>query len=403
MIPFSVKVFLYKQFQYGFKIGARFVKFRRPFLFNGPSSSFDLCEHIADQGLSTLLVVTDETLLSIGLVQPLVDDLKARGMDVAVYSGVTPDPTVDQIESGLAALRDNRCTGILAVGGGSAIDAAKIIAARARNPYRVAKMAGLFRIIRRPLPLYAIPTTAGTGSEVTIAAVVSDPVRSRKFAIMDPKLVPRAAALDARLMTGLPARITIDTGMDVLTHAVEAYLSRNASLRTDADALYATRIVMEHLPAVVNDGDNLSGRHEMANASFRAGIAFTTAGVGWVHAISHQLGALYHLPHGYLNAVLLPAVLDLYRLSCQSRLAELARVSGLATAELTESELADAFIAHIRDLNSQFGLPSRIAQIRDVDVPSIARGALDETKWTYAVPVYMDTSRIESLIRSLAD
>ncbi len=401
MIPFSVQVFVYKQIQFGMKLGAKVLNFRRPELFAGPGSSLQLCDHIADTGVRKLLLVSDETLLQIGLLGPMIERLESRGIAVATYTGVTPDPTIAQVEAGLAVLREHRCTAVLAVGGGSPIHAAKLIAARARNPHKVVHMAGLLRVVIPPLPLYAVPTTAGTGSEVTIAAVVSDPASTRKFAVMDPKLVPQAAALDAALMTGLPKPITVATGMDALTHAVEAYLSYNATAATDAEALEATRLVMANLPKVVDDPGNLELRQHMALASFKGGAAFTAAGVGWVHAISHNLGARYHVPHGWANSIILPHVLDLYRSVCQARLADLARVSGLDSADATEAELADAFIAHIRELNVRFGVPTFVEQLQDADVPEIARAAVQETNWTYAVPVYMDDADCAAFVRRM--
>ena len=399
MIPFPIQVFAFKQLQFVLKVAAKVLDFRQPELFSGPGSSLELCDHIAATGTRKLLLVSDEFLLKIGLLQPMIDRLESRGVTVVAYTGVLPDPAIEQVEAGLAMLKENGCTAVLAVGGGSSIDAAKMIAARARNPLKVVHMAGLMRVIVPPLPLYAIPTTAGTGSEATIGAVISDPETTRKFVVMDPKLVPLAAALDASLMTGLPAPGTIATGMDALTHAVEAYLSINATSRTDAEALEATRLVMENLPQVVRNGNDLEARQRMSIASYKAGVAITTAGIGWVHAISHNLGALYHLPHGYLNAIILPRVLDLYRPVCQSRLADLARVSGLDGAD--EAALADAFIAHVRALNVEFGVPTQVDKLQDADIAQIVERAMSETHWNYAVPVYMDKTRTASMVRDM--
>ena len=244
-----------------------------------------------------------------------------------------------------------------------------------------------------------MPTTAGTGSEVTIAAVVSDPDNHRKSAIMDPKLVPSLAALDGALMTGLPAPITAATGMDALTHAVEAYISANALPDTDAQALAATRLIMENLPKVMDNGGDVEARQKMAMASFLAALAFTRAGVGYVHAISHNLGAYYHTPHGLANAIVLPYVLDYSKPECSARLAELARASGLEGG--SDAELADKFIAHIRALNQKFGIPEKHADLRAEDIPAIAKAALKEAHWTYAVPRYMDKRTCQEFIRGL--
>ena len=402
MIPFSIQVFVFKIFQFLLKWSTKLLTFRTPELFSGPGSSLQLCDHIAKRtGVKNLLIVTDGMLVKLGLLKPMQDRLTELGVRYVVYDGVLPNPTIDQIETGLAMLKREGCTAILAIGGGSSIDAAKVIAARARNPHKIVHMAGLMRVFFKPMPLYAVPTTAGTGSEVTIAAVVSDPSTTRKFAIMDPKLVPIGAALDGALMTGLPAHITAATGMDALTHAVEAYISRNHTPMTDAEALDATRLIMQNLPTAVTDGGNIEARQNMAVASFKAGVAFTTAGVGYVHAIAHNFGAYYHMPHGLANAVVLPRVLDFSKPECIPRLAKLAEVSGLKHGGESETQLADAFIAHVRKLNADFGIPTQVEKLKASDIPAITGKALSEAHWTYAVPRYMDNSDCQAFIRQM--
>ncbi|GAC1633710.1 MAG: iron-containing alcohol dehydrogenase [Nevskia sp.] len=402
MIPFSIKVLVYKIFQFLLKWSTKLLTFRTPELFTGAGSSLQLCEHIATRtGVRNLLIVTDGMLVKIGLLNPMLDKLKQLGVATVVYDGVQPNPTIAQIETGLAMLKSAGCTAILAVGGGSSIDAAKVIAARARNPHSIVHMAGLMRVFFKPMPLYAVPTTAGTGSEVTIAAVVSDPSTTRKFAIMDPKLVPIAAALDGALMAGLPPHITSATGMDALTHAVEAYISRNWTPMTDAEALEATRLIMQNLPEAVTNGGNIDARQNMALASFKAGVAFTTAGVGYVHAIAHNFGAYYHLPHGLANAIILPYVLDFSKPDCTPRLARLAEVSGLKQGGESEAQLADAFIAHVRKLNREFGIPTQVDKLRQSDIPAITDKALAEAHWTYAVPRYMDKPEFERFVAQM--
>ena len=401
MIPFSLKVLVYRIFQFLLKISTPLLRFRTPELFSGPGSSLQLCEHIAKQGVKNLLIVTDGMLVKIGLLKPLEAKLAELGVAYHVYDGVLPNPTIAQIETGLDMLKKAQCTAILAIGGGSSIDAAKVIAARARNPHKIVHMAGLMRVIFKPMPLYAVPTTAGTGSEVTIAAVVSDPATTRKFAIMDPSLVPIGACLDGQLMTGLPAPITAATGMDALTHAVEAYISRNRTKKTDAEALEATRLIMQNLPEAVRNGGNVTARQNMALASFKAGVAFTTAGVGYVHAIAHNFGAYYHLPHGLANAIVLPRVLDFSKPACADRLATLAEVSGLRTGNESVEQLADKFIAHVRALNVEFGIPSQVEKLKAEDIPAITDKALAEAHWTYAVPRYMDKPEFEVFMRGM--
>lgn len=401
MIPFSIRVWFYKLFQFVLFWASKVLIFRTPQLFTGPGSSLQLCEHIAGTGVKNLLIVTDAMLVKIGLLKPMQEKLQQLGVSYVVYDGVLPNPTIAQIETGLTMLKQKGCTAILAIGGGSSIDAAKVIAARARNPHKIVHMAGLMRVIIPPMKLYAVPTTAGTGSEVTIAAVVSDPSTTRKFAIMDTALVPKAAALDGALMTGLPAPITAATGMDALTHAVEAYLSRNRTAKTDAEALEATRLIMQNLPTAVHQGSNLEARQAMALASYKAGIAFTIAGVGYVHAIAHNFGAYYHVPHGLANAIILPLVLDFSKPDCIERLAKLAEVSGLKRGGESDAQLADAFIAHVRKLNAEFGIPTTVEKLKASDIPAITDKALAEAHWTYAVPRYMDKPECEAFIAQM--
>ena len=401
MIPFALKVAGYRNVQRALRQVVKTLPFPRPTLFNGPGSSLQLCDAIADMQIRRVLIVTDTVLLGLGLLDRITGRLEARGVTCVIYDGVLPDPDYRQVEAGLAILHERHCEGVLAVGGGSSIDCAKVIAALATNPKPVRKLAGMFRVFKPILPLFAIPTTAGTGSEVTVAAVVSDPVSHEKTPVMDPKLVPQAAALDGELMLGLPRAITAATGMDALTHAIEAYLSENALPDTDTYALAATRLIMTHLPIVMTDARNLTSRQELALASYYAGLAFTRAGVGYVHAIAHQFGTRYHTPHGLANAIALPWVLEYNRDACATRMARLAQVSGLSQGQGTHGELADRLIAHIRALKQQFNLPETLDSLQAADIPAIARAALKEAHTTYAVPRYMNHRACEQLLRKM--
>ncbi len=401
MIPLTMKRALYKTRMKVLKGVARTLPFPKPTLLSGPGSSLELCDALALLNTRRVLLVTDAMLVKIGLLKAIRARLTERGVDYVIYDGVQPDPTVDQIEAGVDVLKREGCDAILAVGGGSSIDAAKIIAARATNDKPIAKMEGLFKLYRATLPLYAIPTTAGTGSEVTVAAMVSDPARRSKASVLDPKLIPTMAALDGSLMTGLPPAITAATGMDALTHAVESYLSDNALPDTDRHALAATKLILTNLPRVMEDGDDLAARQSMAMAAFYAALAFTRAGVGYVHAISHNLGAYYHTPHGMANAIVLPYVLEYSKPDCLPRLADLARAGGLAQDGGSDAALADRFIEHIRTLNARFGIPDKLEALKPEDIPGIARAALKEAHATYAVPRYLDQSGCETLVRQI--
>lgn len=398
----SIEVFFLRVYMAIFKVVTRILPFTPPQVFEGPDSSLDLCRHIAGQGHKQLLIVTDAMLVKLGLLDNMKAELDASGVKYQIFDGVLPDPTIAVIEEGYALLKAHDCDAILAIGGGSSIDAAKVIGARAKNNKPVQKMAGLFRVFFGMLPLYVVPTTAGTGSEVTIAAVVSDPDQQRKFAIMDLKLMPTACALDGKLMTGLPQPITAATGMDALTHAVEAFVSRNAMARTDAPALEAVKLIMTQLEAAYEEGSNLQARQDMARASHQAGIAFTQAGVGYVHAIAHNFGAYYHVPHGLANAIVMPHVLDYSLPDCAPRLALLARETGVANSGNDRAD-AEAFIQKIRDLNAHFGIPSTLDKLKPEHIAPIARAARAEARFTYAVPRYMDQDQaVDVISRMLA-
>jgi len=395
---FSLKVKGYKALMSALKILGKIIPIPKPTLFTGPGSSLELCAAIAQMGPQKILLVTDTVLVKIGLLDNIKKTLDQKGIEYIIYDGIKPDPTYEQVEEGCRLLHENNCEAILAVGGGSPIDAAKVISAIAKNKKSIKKLAGWFKIRTACLPLYVIPTTAGTGSEVTFAAVVSDPVTHKKTPLIDPKIVPIMAALDGTLMTGIPSTITAETGMDALTHAIEAYISVNASTETDRYALAATRLIMENLPKVVANGQDLEARQNMAMASCYAGMAFTKASLGYVHAISHNFGAYYHTPHGRGNAIALPYILDYSKDAVIDRLAQLATVSGLQKNNLTNQQLAQKLIDHIRSLLQKFNIPEQLEELKKEDISAIAKAALKEAHLNYPVPKYMDQAACEKLL-----
>ncbi|MFN4329110.1 MAG: iron-containing alcohol dehydrogenase [Limnobacter sp.] len=384
-----------------FKVVTFLMPFKWPKVFEGADSSLELVRHMAQQGHKRVLIVTDAVLVKLGLIDRMKAELDKLGVAYAVYDGVEPNPTVAQIEAGYGVLRQNNCEAILAIGGGSPIDAAKMIGALAKNKKPIIKMTGLLRVWKGMLPLYAVPTTAGTGSECTIAAVVTDTANKRKLAAMDLRLMPTACALDGALMTGLPPHITAATGMDALTHAVEAFISRNAMHKTDVRGIEATQLIMKYLDTAVTNGSDVVARQKMARASHLAGIAFTQAGVGYVHAIAHKFGALYHTPHGLANAIVMPYVLDYSLPNCAPRLAELARHCGIGPANGDDLHVAQAFVQRIRDMNDKFGIPRTLAALKAEDIPEIAKAAIGEARFTYAVPRYMNTDVAKGVIRHM--
>jgi alcohol dehydrogenase class IV len=400
---FPVKVKYYQGLTKVLKVAAALIPMPKPTLFTGSGSSLELCDAISHLGHKKLLLVSDKVLVEIGLLDNITERLDSLGIRYVVYDGILPDPSYDQVEAGLKILQKNKCDAILAVGGGSPIDASKAIAARATNNKSIPKMAGLFKLRKAPLPLFVIPTTAGTGSEVTIVSVVSDPVTHQKTPIIDPKLVPIMAALDGSLMTGLPAAVTAATGMDALTHAVESYISTNSTEETKSYSLAACKLIMENLPTAVHDGGNFEARQNMAMASYYAGLAFTKAGVGYVHAIAHNFGALYSTPHGLANSIVLPHILDYSKADIIPELAELAKASGLQVGKESKKQLADKFIATVRAMLEDFSIPNTLRDLKQEDVPKIAKLALDEAHTNYPVPKYMDLNTCEGIITKMLE
>ncbi|MDH5227620.1 MAG: iron-containing alcohol dehydrogenase, partial [Gammaproteobacteria bacterium] len=383
---------------------SRAVAVPRPTLFVGADASLRLCASIGEFGYRRVMIVTDAVLVKLGLVEPLRQALQAQGIDVAVHDGITPDPTYPVLQAGYEAVRVHRSDAILAVGGGSAIDAAKVIGAMAVSGKSPAQLIGMLKVGKPMLPLFAIPTTAGTGSEVTVAAVVTDPVAHAKAAVIDPKLVPLAAALDPLLMRGMPKPITAATGMDALTHAIEAYCNRWPHADTEQHCIAAVRMIFANLQRAYDDGNDMQAREAMALAAFYAGLAFTKAYVGYVHAFSHKLGGIYGVPHGLANAITLPYVLDFNKDAplARERLAKLAVVIGAGKDGEAQDVLAQRFIDRVRELNRGVGIPEKVAALKAVDIPVIARAAMIEGARDYPVPKNMSLSEAERLLQQMA-
>lgn len=381
----------------------RYLPLPQPTLLVGPGSSGRLGQAIAGFGHSKILIVTDNVVSKLGLLDTLTDALTAGGTEFVVFDEITPDAPIPLIESGIAFFEDNVCDAIVAVGGGSSMDAAKAIALAVANKKPLRKLAGYFRGLRNPVRIYAVPTTAGTGSEVTIAAVISDPETHKKLVMVDTRLVPKMAALDPVLMTGLPPHITAATGVDALTHAVESFVGNWASPQSDGMALSAVGLIFENLRKAYLDGKNLEARENMALASTYAGLAFTRANVGYVHAIAHQFGGKYHTPHGLANAIMLPHVLKYSRPAIVDRLAKLAVRANLGLAHEAEETLAQKFLDAVDELNRDLGIPTYLQALREEDIPELAAAACREAHvdMIYPVPRYMTQAVCEDLIRQV--
>lgn len=385
----------------GLGIATKVIPFPTPKSFIGADSSLELSREIVATGVKRLTLITSAGMYKRGEVNAILNVLKDGGVKVDVFHQVEPDPGYETIQAGVKRLRDTQAQAVFAVGGGSSIDGAKTMVACYANDCHPSKLVGLFKVRKMGVPFYAAPTTAGTGSEVTVAAVVSDKAARQKHAIIDPKLVPLMVALDPKLMTGLPPDITAATGMDAMTHAVEAYVSTLASKETDALAMGAVAGIVANLSTAYRKGLDLKARTNMAQASYDAGLAFTRSGVGYVHAISHQLGGLYHVPHGFANAVVMPYVLDRSMPKIAGRLAQLARGAKIGAAASDDTTLAQQFIARLRKMNREMGIPETIAELRREDFETIINRALKEAHGTYAVPVYFSYTDCYDLLVEL--
>ena len=373
----------------------------QPVLLVGPGSSARLGEALAGFGHRRVLIVTDRVVAGLGLHQGLVKALTDGGVEHVLFDRISADAPIPEIERGIETYRGKVCDAVVAIGGGSPMDAAKAIASSVANRKPPRKLVGYFRGLRAPEPIYAVPTTAGTGSEVTVAAVISDLEAGKKLVIADTRLVPQMAALDPALMTGLPREVTAATGMDALTHATEAFLGHWATTQSDRMALAAVGMIYANLRKVCRNGRNLAAREQMALAATYAGMAFTRANVGYVHAIAHQLGGRYHVPHGLANAILLPHVLKFLAPSVTRRLAVLAVRAGVGEEGERAPALAKKFIASVEALNLAIGIPRTIAALREEDIPQLARDACWEADTNYPVPRYMSPRTCEGILRKV--
>ncbi|NLP48333.1 MAG: iron-containing alcohol dehydrogenase [Clostridiales bacterium] len=344
--------------------------------------------------------MTDKNLIELGLLDPLFESLQAEGLSYLVFDRVRPNPTLENADEVAALYKSEACDCFIAFGGGSPIDCAKsagLRLVRPRTPLHL--MQGVLKVFRKIPPIFAVPTTAGTGSEATVATVISNPEKQEKFAISDPALRPFCAVLDPLLTLGLPKHITATTGVDALTHAVEAYVGRSNTGQTRQDALLACRLIFENLPTACQDGGNLVARENMLVAAHHAGLAFTRAYVGYVHAIAHKLGGYYNVPHGLANAVILPYVLEFYGSKIDKQLAQIALAIGLEGPD--DAHLARAFIEALKKLNHDLDIPHKIQELKAEDIPTLAKMALKEANPLYPVPVLMNQSQCEDLLKKL--
>lgn len=396
-----VKAAFCRTYQTVFHIALPFLPYREPKLCHSLSELSDALKRLK---VSSVLLVTDGHLRTSGLTTPLEEAIASAGIACHVYDGTRPNPTVQNVEEAKALYTAGHCEALIAMGGGSSIDCAKAVGARIVYPKKpLSKLKGILRVLRRLPPLVAIPTTAGTGSEVTLTAVITDSDTHHKYTINSFPLIPRYAVLDPEVTRSLPPSLTATTGMDALTHAMEAYIGRSTSRQTRAWALEAVSLIFKHLENAYKDGNDMTARAGMLRASYLAGAAFSQSYVGYVHAVAHSLGGQYNIPHGLANAVLLPVVLEAYGKAAHKKLHRLAVAAGIASAEDDSAKAAQAMIEAIKEMNRRMGIPTTLSGIKEEDIPHMARHADREANPLYPVPVLMNARELEGFYRKVAE
>ena len=390
-------------FQYGMKAGNYFLGYHMPEYIFGRGSINELPRVLNEKNAGKVLLVTDKGLADAGIAGRVTALLDGAGVEYVLYPDVVANPTDDNVEEGFRLFRENGCDSVVALGGGSPMDCAKGICAKAAHPKKsVKKLFGLLSVHWFVPKLFAVPTTSGTGSETTIAAVLTESETHHKQVIMDVVLIPAFAILDPELTLTLTPELTATTGMDALCHAVEAYTNKRYNTKVeDRLALQAVKLIYDNLYNAYADGSDIAARENMQLAAFYAGRAFTRGCVGYVHAIGHTLGGLYGVPHGLAMSILLPHVMRAFGPSVHGRLAKLADVCGIEGS--SDAEKAEKFISWMEDLKRKTGVPEKVDMIKDEDVEQIIRWAMKESNPLYPTPVlwqYDDFKRFVESVRA---
>ena len=386
------KKFYCRTYQTVFRIILPILPYREPVLLK---SNTEIIDVLKKHKKTSVLLVTDRAIRNLQLTQSLEAEIQANDIKLTIYDGTVPNPTTDNVAAALQLYHTNQCDCIIAFGGGSAMDCAKATGARVAKPKKsLAKMKGILKVGKKIPLLIAIPTTAGTGSETTLAAVITDSTTRYKYAINDFPLIPSYAALIPELTLGLPPHITATTGMDALTHAVEAYIGRSTTKQTRAYAERAVKDIFANLLTAYQDGNNITARTKMLDAAYYAGVAFTQSYVGYVHAIAHSLGGKYNIPHGLANAVILPYVLRKYGRKIYRKLWRLGLAANLFDKNTPEEVGAKIFIQTIDDFNYAMGISTSIPEIQDKDIAELAKTAEHEANPLYPVPVLWTTKEL---------
>ncbi len=390
-----------RTYQFAFHAALPLLPYREPKIFNNIDS---LASLLSQLHVHSVLLVTDPVLKSSGITAPLEALLKDNNIHCAVYDKTCANPTVKNVEEARKLYLDEKCECLIAFGGGSSMDCAKAAGARIAYPKKsLNQLKGLLRVLRKIPTLIAIPTTAGTGSEVTITAVITDKKTKHKYTMNDFTLIPSYAVLDPKVTCTLPPSLTATTGMDALTHVVEAYIGRSTSRETRALSLESVKLIFENIETAYNDGKNLKARENMLHAAYMAGIAFSKSYVGYIHAVAHSLGGQYNIPHGLANSVLMPIVLEEYGKTAYRKLHELGIAAGVATEKDSHKNGAEKFIRAIRELNQRMNIPETLAGIKKEDIPKMAQYAAKEANPLYPVPKLMNAKELEKFYYRVAE
>ncbi len=388
-----LKKMYYRLFQKSFKLMIPILPYREPKLLKNYQ---DLIKLVKDN--SNTILVTDKGVSGLGLIDNLKNIFQVNNLNLIVFDEVVANPTTDNVEDAYKVYCENNCDMIIGFGGGSSIDLAKALGVRVVKPKKsLSKLKGVLKVRKKLPTLVAIPTTAGTGSETTLASVIVDSQTRHKYAINDFCLIPKYAILDANLILNLPKQITATTGMDALTHAIEAYIGNSCTKQTKLYALQAVKLIFENLLECYNNPHNFQARENMLNASYKAGLAFTKSYVGYVHAIAHSLGGKYNTAHGFANAIILPCVLRKYGKKIYKKLWELGRYANLFDEKTPKEVGAKIFIEKIEDMNDLMNIGTTIHDIKEEDIPELALIAEKEANPLYPVPVIYSAKQLEDI------
>ena len=365
--------------------------------YHGAGAIQEIANEAKARAFKKAFVCSDPDLIKFGVTGKVTDVLDHSGLAYEIYSDIKANPTIENVQHGVQAFKDAEADYIIAIGGGSSMDTAKAIGIIIANPEfeDVRSLEGVAPTKNPCVPIIAVPTTAGTAAEVTINYVITDVEKKRKFVCVDSHDMPVIAVVDPEMMSSMPKGLTASTGMDALTHAVEAYIGNSTTIDTRRDALKAVKLIFENIDIAYEHGDNIQARRNMLHASFYAGCAFTKSYVGYVHAVAHSLGGQYNVPHGLANAILLPLVLREYGSCIDKKLHRLAIAAGLADKKTPDHEAAELFIRSIEEMKERFGIVNIVKEIQETDIPKLAHYADKEANPLYPVPKLMDASELE--------